>query len=93
MNKSSLNDQIIHEANRCVMCGLCLPHCPTYTQTRNENESPRGRIAMAYALAEEKLPVSESLYRHLDQCLLCRACERVCPSEVSYGHLMNLTRQ
>ena len=75
------------------MCGLCLPHCPTYTQTRNENESPRGRIAMAYALAEEKLPVSESLYRHLDQCLLCRACERVCPSEVSYGHLMNLTRQ
>lgn len=75
------------------MCGLCLPHCPTYTQTHNENESPRGRISLAHALAEEKLPVSESLYRHLDQCLLCRACERVCPSEVSYGHLMNLTRQ
>jgi glycolate oxidase iron-sulfur subunit len=67
------------------MCGLCLPHCPTYTQTRNENESPRGRIAIARALAEDKLPVSKNLYRHIDQ--------RVCPSEVSYGHLMDVTRQ
>ncbi|MDH5191685.1 MAG: (Fe-S)-binding protein [Gammaproteobacteria bacterium] len=88
-----IEDYIISEAGRCVMCGLCLPHCPTYTQTRNENESPRGRIAIARALAEKNLPVSETLFRHLDQCILCRACERACPSGVSYGHLMDKTRQ
>lgn len=30
---------------------------------------------------------------HLDHCLLCRCCERVCPSGVTYGRMMDETRQ
>jgi glycolate oxidase iron-sulfur subunit len=79
-------------ADRCVKCGLCLPHCPTYHVAANEAESPRGRIAFAQALAEGKLEPSATVLGHLDNCLACMACERVCPSRVRYGELITATR-
>lgn len=75
------------------MCGLCLPHCPTYQQTRVEAESPRGRIALMNALWQGKLPQDDKLTGHLNSCLTCRACESVCPSGVNYGYLIDQTRQ
>lgn len=83
---------LIAACDSCVACGLCLPHCPTYRLTQNEAESPRGRIALIRGMLEEKLPVDETLYRHLDHCLLCRACQSVCPAQVQYEHIMDHAR-
>lgn len=80
------------DADLCVKCGLCLPHCPTYETTLNECESPRGRISLISAIAKQQLPFSKSLFNHLDQCLSCRACESVCPSAVPYGKLLDTTK-
>lgn len=86
------SNHILELADRCVKCGLCLPQCPTYTLTANENESPRGRIALIQGWLTGQLTLSPTLTQHLDRCLLCRRCERVCPSLVSYGEIMDQSK-
>ncbi|MDE1884907.1 MAG: (Fe-S)-binding protein [Xanthomonadaceae bacterium] len=89
---STVQAHITALAGQCVKCGLCLPHCPTYRLAGTEAESPRGRIAFAQALAERHLGATPSVLEHLDNCLACMACERVCPSQVKYGELIATTR-
>src|SRR3954467_2475401 len=79
-------------ADQCLMCGLCLPHCPTYRISLDEAESPRGRIALARLIAGGELAAGPGALQHLDQCLACLSCEKVCPSEVRYGEIITRTR-
>jgi glycolate oxidase iron-sulfur subunit len=76
----------------CVHCGLCLPACPTYTQSGHEGDSPRGRIQLMLGLAEGQIQPTESVRKHLDLCLDCRGCETACPSGVVYHELIEETR-
>lgn len=84
--------RIVALADQCVKCGLCQPHCPTYGVSRTEAESPRGRIALAKALATGALDQMDGAARHLDQCLACLRCEDVCPSQVRYAELIVAAR-
>ena len=77
---------------RCIHCGLCLNHCPTYKLWGLEADSPRGRIRQMMLVDEGRLEIGETFVRHIDQCLDCRACETACPSGVEYGKLVEATR-
>lgn len=77
---------------KCVGCGLCLPHCPTFRLTGRETASPRGRIAAMRAVEEGEAQVGPAFTRMMDECLACRACEAACPSGVPYGRMIEAAR-
>lgn len=87
-------ERFLNEAKSlaCIHCGLCLTSCPTYLETGNENNSPRGRIYLMRAVQEGRLALSQTPVSHIDSCLGCRACEAVCPSGVQYGDLLEHMR-
>ena len=81
------------ELYKCVHCGFCLQACPTYVETGLEAESPRGRIALMKAVNEGRIGITDTVMRHWDLCIQCRACEVACPSGVPYGSLIEATMQ
>lgn len=91
-NLPAVDGRLLALADQCVMCGLCLPHCPTYRLENTEAESPRGRIALARALAAGALPPTPLALQHLDHCLGCLSCQKVCPSQVNYDEILVRSR-
>lgn len=83
----------------CTQCGRCLPSCPTYRVHGTEGDSPRGRVWLMRGLwGESGDPAAigvapADIERHLAECLDCRACEVVCPSEVPVGTLVAASKE
>jgi len=77
---------------QCMRCGFCLAVCPTYQLTNRERSSPRGRAALARAVAEGKLEFSKAVKEEAFFCLACRACSTACPSGVKVGPIMEFCR-
>ena len=94
---AQLSDPKIQEANdilrKCVHCGFCTATCPTFVETGDERDSPRGRIWLMRELLESPQTVSKDTRHHLDRCLGCQSCMTTCPSGVDYIHLLDIGRE
>jgi len=92
VNAASLKSLDYSILQQCMHCGLCLPTCPTYDATKLEKHSPRGRIALMRAIADDRLPMSSAFGEEMSYCLGCLACETACPAGVDYAHLFEVAR-
>ncbi len=73
-------------------CGLCLPTCPTYDATKEERNSPRGRISLMRAIADGRLEATKAFADEMYFCLGCLACMTACPAGVNYAELFEQSR-
>lgn len=77
---------------QCMHCGMCLPTCPTYVETKLERNSPRGRISLMRAIADDELEVTRAFSDEMYYCLGCLACQTACPAGVNYAELFETAR-
>jgi glycolate oxidase iron-sulfur subunit len=77
---------------QCMHCGMCLPTCPTYVETKKERNSPRGRIALMRSVADGELEVTKEFGEEMYYCLGCLACQTACPAGVHYAELFETAR-
>jgi glycolate oxidase iron-sulfur subunit len=89
---SHLKDLDYSVVQQCMHCGLCLPTCPTYDATKLERNSPRGRIALMRAIADDQLETTKAFAEEMYFCLGCLACMTACPAGVNYAELFEHAR-
>jgi len=89
---SLLKDLDYSVVQQCMHCGMCLPTCPTYDATKLERNSPRGRIALMRAIADDRLTPSKEFADEMYFCLGCLACQTACPAGVNYAELFEHAR-
>src|SRR5437667_7879167 len=89
---SHLKDLDYSVVQQCMHCGLCLPTCPTYDATKLERNSPRGRIALMRAIADDRLEATREFADEMYFCLGCLACMTACPAGVNYAELFEHAR-
>lgn len=86
---TSLDYSVVQQ---CMHCGMCLPTCPTYMETKQERNSPRGRISLMRSIADGELEVTRAFADEMYYCLGCLACETACPAGVKYADLFETAR-
>ena len=89
---SLLKDLDYSVVQQCMHCGMCLPACPTYDATKLERNSPRGRIALMRAIADDRLAPTKEFADEMYFCLGCLACQTACPAGVNYAELFEHAR-
>jgi glycolate dehydrogenase iron-sulfur subunit len=90
--RSHLKNLDYSVVQQCMHCGMCLPTCPTYDVTRLERNSPRGRIALMRAIADDRLEATRAFADEMYFCLGCLACMTACPAGVNYAELFEHAR-
>ncbi|MBI1804382.1 MAG: (Fe-S)-binding protein [Ignavibacteriae bacterium] len=83
-------DAVLHQ---CIHCGMCLPVCPTYNLTFQEQSSPRGRIRLIRSVQDGTMGLTDEFVEEMNFCLDCQACQTACPAGVQYGVLVEDARR
>ncbi|MBZ4654534.1 MAG: Fe-S oxidoreductase [Peptococcaceae bacterium] len=76
--------ELVETIMKCNRCAACHDVCPTYKISGDEFSVARGRLRLLRMGLENQinLDAEPELERFVNECLLCKACEVNCPSNV-----------
>ncbi len=82
---------------RCVRCGTCQAHCPSFVVGRREGDVARGRVAVAAAMLGGELGRGRRLEPaardDISLCLMCGSCVSGCPNDVPVDEIVGAIRR
>jgi heterodisulfide reductase subunit D len=80
--KPMIPNELAHEFDQCIKCGLCQATCPVCKELMLEKFTPRGKIQLARHFGQNDIDASDHMRDIYARCLLCGACTVTCPSGV-----------
>ncbi|MBI5893762.1 MAG: (Fe-S)-binding protein [Deltaproteobacteria bacterium] len=86
-------EQFSQEIKQCVLCGTCKSVCPTFSVINRETASARGKVALCSAFLKGEIGLSERFTKHINECVLCGACEESCPNDVHVPDIILAARR
>ena len=69
--------------DKCVQCSSCVALCPTYMEDAMEGMNARGRVTLLNKFTSGELRPSSVLDQRIFSCLLCGACNTLCPCGIN----------
>jgi len=84
--------QIEDEIVKCVRCGVCRIHCPTFLATNAESAVSRGKIYLVDAVLKGDLDLTDEFAKDIYRCVNCRTVTVNCPTSVSVHSIILQTR-
>ena len=87
-----LINQIEDEIVKCVRCGVCRIHCPTFLATNAESAVSRGKIYLVDAVVKGDLDLTDEFARDIYRCVNCRTVTVNCPTSVQVHDIILQTR-
>jgi glycolate oxidase iron-sulfur subunit len=72
-------DTELLQLSSCIRCGTCKALCPTYIEDATEGMSARGRVILLKKYINGELNPSKILDKRIFSCMLCGACNSLCP--------------
>jgi Fe-S oxidoreductase len=90
--KAERSKKLEKEMLTCTFCGFCTRVCPYFEDNQWEPSVARGKVILAYGLAEREIPADESVVERLAQCTTCKDCERRCPSNIKVVDIVEAAR-
>lgn len=83
--KTEVNGKKQHDGAGCAKCGACMTVCPVFRAEGRESLTARGRM---HLLSLSSGPPSAVFAEVFTRCLLCGACEQVCPRKLPITRLI-----